>query len=57
MRIGIFGGSYNPPHSYHEEIANHLIIERILDKVIFVPTGNHYAYKDNLLSLNILERA
>ena len=49
MRIGIFGGSFNPPHNFHEEIANYLINEKILDKVIFVPTGNYYEYKENLL--------
>jgi len=42
MRIGIFGGSFNPPHKMHESIANQLIEKGIIDKVIFVPTSNFY---------------
>ncbi len=48
MRIGIFGGSFNPPHKMHEDIATFFIEEDILDKVIFVPTGSKYKYKNNL---------
>lgn len=49
MRIGIFGGSFNPPHKMHESIAASLIEQGTLDKVIFVPTGSKYKYKNNLL--------
>lgn len=49
MRIGIFGGSFNPPHNMHEDIAHHLKKNNILDKIIFVPTGSKYKYKNNLL--------
>ena len=42
MKIGIFGGCFNPPHKMHIEIATNLIKQGILDKVIFVPTGNNY---------------
>lgn len=42
MKIGIFGGSFNPPHKMHESIANQLIERKIIDKVIFVPTSNYY---------------
>lgn len=42
MRIGIFGGSFNPPHKMHESIAEQLIKKNLLDKVIFVPTSNFY---------------
>ena len=50
MKIGIFGGSFNPPHKMHEEIALTLIEKHYVDKVIFVPTGSKYKYKNNLLS-------
>ncbi len=42
MKIGIFGGSFNPPHKMHESIASQLIERKIIDKVIFVPTSNFY---------------
>ena len=48
MKIGIFGGSFNPPHKMHEEIVKELLKE--LDKIIFVPTGMKYEYKNNLIS-------
>lgn len=50
MRIGIFGGSFNPPHKMHERIAKYLVTNNIIDYVIFVPTGSKYKYKTNLIS-------
>ena len=46
MKIGIFGGTFNPPHNMHKNIAVNLIKNNYLDKVIFVPTGNRYNKKD-----------
>ncbi len=46
MKIGIFGGSFNPPHKMHKNIALNLIKNKYLDKVIYVPTGNKYNKKD-----------
>lgn len=46
MRIGIFGGSFNPPHKMHKNIALNLIKNNYLEKVIYVPTGNKYNKKD-----------
>ena len=48
MKIGIFGGSFNPIHKRHEEIAKFLL-NRYVDKIIFVPTGCKYEYKNNLI--------
>ena len=42
MKIGIFGGSFNPPHKMHLKMATSLIENGYLDKVIFVPTGTKY---------------
>lgn len=42
MKIGIFGGCFNPPHKMHKNIAIRLVECGYLDKVIFVPTGNDY---------------
>ena len=46
MKIGIFGGSYNPPHNMHRNIALDLIKSGYLDKVIYIPTGDSYNKKD-----------
>lgn len=46
MKIGIFGGSFNPPHKTHKKIPLELISNKYLDKVIYVPTGNKYNKKD-----------
>ena len=48
MKIGIFGGSFNPIHRMHERIGNELINKHYVDKIIIVPTGDHYSYKNNL---------
>lgn len=50
MKIGIFGGSFNPIHKKHESIALELIKQQYVDKVVFVPTGCKYTYKNNLKS-------
>ncbi len=42
MRIGIFGGSFNPPHNAHKSMAISLIETGYLDKIIYVPVGNLY---------------
>lgn len=39
-RIGIMGGSFNPIHDRHIEIAVCAKNEQKLDRVIFLPTGN-----------------
>lgn len=50
MKIGVFGGSFNPPHLMHLNIAKDLLRLKYLDKVIFVPTGNKYS-KDDLIDI------
>ena len=59
-RIGFFGGCFNPPTIIHIKIANKLIEEGKLDRVIFVPVNNYYK-KENLAEAkhryNMLELA
>lgn len=42
MKIGIYGGSFNPPHNMHLEMGVQLIHQHVLEKVIYVPTGTKY---------------
>lgn len=37
MRIGLFGGSFNPIHIGHIKLAKYAIFELKLDKLIFIP--------------------
>lgn len=48
MKVGIFGGCFNPPHNMHKKIALELIEKDYLDQVIYVPTGDAYT-KDDLI--------
>lgn len=43
-RLGIMGGSFNPPHVGHFLMAESAMNELSLDKVLFIPTGR-IAYK------------
>ncbi len=54
MRIGIFGGSFNPPHKMHKEIALQLYKKNYLDKIIFVPTGKKYPKQELISGLDRL---
>ena len=50
MKIGFFGGCFNPPTNVHIDIASELIKKKIVDKVIFIPIGDFYK-KESLLSI------
>lgn len=42
MRIGIFGGSFNPPHKMHKSIVKELLKAKYIDKAIVIPTADNY---------------
>ena len=39
-KIGLFGGTFDPPHKGHIELARVVLRRFCLDKVIFIPAGN-----------------
>ena len=39
MKIGIFGGTFDPPHLAHLNIAESALQEAKLDKIIFIPAS------------------
>jgi nicotinate-nucleotide adenylyltransferase len=46
MRIGVFGGTFDPVHNAHCFVAESARLLERLDRVLFVPTGNnHYRSK------------
>lgn len=48
MRIGVFGGAFNPVHNGHVKLASSYIESLNLDKLIVIPTANppHKSSKD-----------
>jgi len=54
MRVGILGGTFNPPHIGHIVLAKEAIRKLCLDKIFFIPT-NIPPHKDND-SINSLAR-
>ncbi|MXY43341.1 MAG: nicotinate-nucleotide adenylyltransferase [Dehalococcoidia bacterium] len=39
MRLGIFGGTFDPIHNGHLAVAEYVRTERCLDQVLFIPAG------------------
>lgn len=48
MKIGIYGGAFNPPHKMHKNIVSSLIKKKYIDKAIVVPVSDDYTKKDLL---------
>ncbi len=40
MKIGLFGGSFNPIHNGHLHIADQIYQVLALDRILFIPTGD-----------------
>ena len=51
MKIGIFGGSFDPIHLGHTRIINEAIIALQLDKMLIVPT-KHNPWKEDSVANN-----
>ena len=59
MRVGVFGGLFDPPHIGHLIIAQHVTEEFHLERMLFVPAGNpphkhHYSPYDTRYAMTEL---
>lgn len=50
MRLGIFGGTFDPPHLGHLIVAQDAALALALDRVLFVPAGTPPHKRDRPLS-------
>ena len=46
MRIGVYIGSFNPPHKGHAHVVNYLLNNNVVDKVLIVPTEDYWDKHD-----------
>lgn len=46
MKIGVFVGSFNPVHKGHIKIANYIVDNNYVDKLLIIPTGNYWNKTD-----------
>ena len=46
LRIGLFGGSFDPPHTAHVLVAGWALCTGEVDRIWVIPTGGHPFYKD-----------
>ena len=50
MRLGVFGGTFDPPHVGHLIVAQDAVLALDLDRVLFVPAGVPPHKRDRVLS-------
>lgn len=53
MRLGIYMGSFDPPHKGHIRVVNYLLKNHYVDKILIVPT---LGYWDKTNLANIIDR-
>ena len=51
MKLGIYVGSFNPPHNGHFKVVNYLLDNKIVDKIIILPTSNYWD-KSNMVDID-----
>ncbi len=57
MRLGVFGGSFDPIHNGHLFVAEAVREACALDRVLFVPTREGKHYRDGAMSASVEDRA
>lgn len=53
LKIGLFGGAFDPPHIGHIIVINNLLIKNNVDEIWVIPTGVH---RDKLLISEVNHR-
>jgi len=56
MRLGVFGGSFDPVHNGHLFVAEAVREACALDRVLFVPTREGKHYRDGAMSASVEDR-
>ena len=51
MKLGVYIGSFNPVHKGHIKVVNYLLDNKIVDKVLILPTLGYWD-KNNLADIN-----
>lgn len=46
MKIGLFGGTFDPIHNGHIHLANEVLIQQDLDQIVFIPAGDPWMKSD-----------
>lgn len=46
MKLGVYVGSFNPPHKGHIDVVNYLLENNILDDILIVPTLGYWDKTD-----------
>ena len=46
LKIGFWGGCFNPPSNIHINLAKNLLKDGFLDKLVFVPVGDYFNKTD-----------
>ncbi len=55
MRLGIFGGTFDPPHNGHLQLAQYVLKQKSFEKLIFVPAYK-VSYADKISSASFKDR-
>ena len=56
-RVGVFGGTFNPPHTAHVRVAKAFVESADLDQLLVIPTNEppHKSYSGNVSAADRLE--
>ncbi len=50
MKLGVYVGSFNPVHNGHIKVANYLVNNNLVDKVLMLPTPAYWN-KQNIVDI------